>query len=399
VGENSAGKTTFLAICQIVASILEGYNPNVSFNTPPFSLGAFEQIASYRGGRAGRAREFSIAAEFGDADAPSTVQAVFCSEAGQPTMRSWSFESSEYAVSIERKNGSGLSLRLTTKGKGGESFSRTLRDVPWHRPISLFVLVQPATRDRTSLAKNLDLISTIDNRLRQLRHSFDQSPYAFAPIRTSPRRTYDPASTAPDPEGSHVPMLLAQLASQTDLKQWEDLRGSLDDFGASSGLFEQITVKRKGNKDSDPFQIGVKSMGPVVNLADVGYGVSQVLPLVVDSIQRRRTNTKLFLLQQPEVHLHPRAQAALGTFFARLADKSRSFVIETHSDYLLDRVRMEVRRGNGLRPEDLSILYFERGKEGAHIHSLSVDKNGSIMNAPPGYRDFFLSEEMALLRM
>lgn len=161
-------------------------------------------------------------------------------------------------------------------------------------------------------------------------------------------------------------------------------------------MFQQVDVIRKGKEESDPFQIGIKGVGPRVNLVDVGYGVSQVLPLVVDSLRRLNVND-MFLVQQPEVHLHPRAQAELGSFFARVANKSRRFIVETHSDYLVDRIRMEVRSGKRIRKQDVSLLYFERGKEGARIHNIELDANGSIVNPPPGYRQFFLDEELTLL--
>src|SRR5262249_27011022 len=147
---------------------------------------------------------------------------------------------------------------------------------------------------------------------------FNGNPFAFAPIRTSPKRTYDPVSETPEPEGSHVPMLLARLSRSSTNDDWTRLSESLSSFGESSGLFDDIEVIRKGKKESDPFQIGVKTGGPTVNLMDVGYGVSQVLPILVDTLQSPN-RTRVFLLQQPEVHLHPRAQAELGTFFARQA--------------------------------------------------------------------------------
>jgi predicted ATPase len=101
------------------------------------------------------------------------------------------------------------------------------------------------------------------------------------------------------------------------------LKSALKEFGSRSGLFEQIEVIRKGNKESDPFQIGVKSGGPTFNLVDVGYGVSQVLPILVDTLERS-TGDEVFLLQQPEVHLHPRAQAELGSFFRTSVGQERA---------------------------------------------------------------------------
>lgn len=86
----------------------------------------------------------------------------------------------------------------------------------------------------------------------------------------------------------------------------------------------------------------------------------------------------------------------LGSFFARLIGGKRRFIIETHSDHLVDRIRMEVRR-KLLKPDDVSLLYFERDKSGATIHNLELEENGSITNPPPGFRQFFLREERDLL--
>ena len=67
--------------------------------------------------------------------------------------------------------------------------------------------------------------------------------------------------------------------------------------------------------------------------------------------------------------------------------------METHSDHLLDRVRMDVRDGKtGLKPEDVSILFFEEGELDVNIHSIRLDENGNVLDAPPSYRQFFMEE-------
>ena len=252
----------------------------------------------------------------------------------------------------------------------------------------------PQFKDLTAVFSKSDM-EALDRALQSIRAGFGRRTYAFAPIRTNPQRTYDPVSAEPKPEGSHVPMLLAALSHSGPKGPWATVSSALEEFGSKSALFEEIEVIRKGKKESDPFQIGVKSGGPTFNLVDVGYGVSQALPILVDTLQRASAN-EVFLLQQPEVHLHPRAQAELGSFFARQAGRKSNFVIETHSDHLVDRIRMEVRHGN-LRPDGVSLLYFERQKHGAAIHNLELAKDGSITNPPPGYRQFFLDEERKLL--
>ena len=113
--------------------------------------------------------------------------------------------------------------------------------------------------------------------------------------------------------------------------------------------------------------------------------------LVDPMLQNKET---LFLMQQPEVHLHPRAQAQIGSYLGKMIKEFKhQFVVETHSDYLIDRVRMDVRDGMYLRPKDVTILYFQKTGAASKIYRLGLDKNGNIIDPPPGYRDFFLREE------
>jgi len=82
----------------------------------------------------------------------------------------------------------------------------------------------------------------------------------------------------------------------------------------------------------------------------------------------------------------------------KFGDNSRSkFVIETHSDYLVDRVRTEVRKKNYIKTADVALLYFEPGAKGTRIHELAIDDEGNITNTPAGYRRFFSDEARAVL--
>jgi predicted ATPase len=103
----------------------------------------------------------------------------------------------------------------------------------------------------------------------------------------------------------------------------------------------------------------------------------------------------MFLLQQPEVHLHPRAQAALGSYLGSVAkQRGLTIVAETHSDFLIDRVRMDVRDNKGMDPGSVAILFFERTGLDVTIHQLEIDRKGNILGAPPGYRNFFMQEQI-----
>ena len=210
-----------------------------------------------------------------------------------------------------------------------------------------------------------------------------------APLRSKPKRTYDPIRDSASPDGEHVPMLMMRLA-RTDKPHWTSLHDDLVRFGRASGLFSNIKVKRHGRQMSDPFQLQVKvRTGPHANLMDVGYGISQSLPILVDLMHEEQS---VFLLQQPEVHLHPRGQAELASLFVESCKKrGNRFLVETHSDYIVDRVRILVRRGE-LEAGDVSVLYFEPNGNAVTIHNMTLDQDGNLVDAPEGYRDFFLKE-------
>jgi energy-coupling factor transporter ATP-binding protein EcfA2 len=220
------------------------------------------------------------------------------------------------------------------------------------------------------------------------------SAMAFAPMRSRPKRTYDQLSEEFSPEGDHVPLLLAR-ATDPNNRQAKALHDALHDFGAYSEMFSDIGVKKLGRGSGDPFQVQVSMGTKKTNLMDVGYGVSQILPLIVDA--QRATSKTMLLLQQPEVHLHPKAQAALGSMIKDWVSKSKkTVVVETHSDYLVDRLRLEVKRAH-LKESDVKIFFLEKKGSQTKLHVLQIDAQGNVLNAPEGYRDFFLREQTALL--
>ena len=105
----------------------------------------------------------------------------------------------------------------------------------------------------------------------QLEFLLDRT-HSIAPIRSKPKRTYDPLKEAETPEGSEMPMVLMRL-SATSKDEWAELKRNIMDFGKVSGLFTDIKVRHLG-KLGDPFQLQITVRGPRSNLMDVGYGVS-----------------------------------------------------------------------------------------------------------------------------
>ena len=412
VGENSTGKTSFLAMIRALW-YLAYRNLLPDFKEDPYDLGSFEEIAHFRGGRSGRAHCFEAGFAFAGrrrrgfpkasgrfdvtfenkANAPFPTRIRFADKGGNVWMEYNLQESKSWWCSFGTPNGR-WSQDLS-------EWSFLYDDIP-----SYFIILPRLIRDMRSegemtsespYSPSSDDWEMIENLCQDCFLAPQRSNlpvYASAPVRSKPRRTYERSKLARDSEGDYIPMYLANMHFQ-DESGWKDLRTKIEEFGRMAGLFEDISVRSLGKKGSDPFQVqirkrGGKSKGTLRNLIDVGYGVSQALPVVTELL---RGEGPLFLLQQPEVHLHPSAQAALGSLFCQVAGRQRQLVVETHSDHLLDRVRMDVRDRKGeLQPKDVSILFFEPGNLDVRIHSLELDAEGNVLGAPPGYRDFFKAE-------
>ena len=220
--------------------------------------------------------------------------------------------------------------------------------------------------------------------------------HSFAPTRTKPQRTYNPTSAVEDPEGSEMAMTLNNLF-HSNSKEWEKIKDQLETFGKNSKLFEKLTVKNYGQPFVDPFQIQLTvQKGSNVNLSDAGYGVSQILAILVRILKPGNDGTT-FLMQQPEVHLHPMGQAEfISTLNEIRKTYSHSYIIETHSDYMIDRARIEIMEGN-LRPEDFSLIYFESKGNKVEISNIQFDDQANLIDEPPYFRNFFLNETHRLL--
>lgn len=399
VGENSTGKTSFLALIRALWDVAFA-DSAPDFQEPPYNLGSFRDIVHSRGGRSKPAQTFAAGFEDDTAgDDAFSFHATFEERAANPFPAIRRIDGAEYW--LEAKSLGSGKYRFKNGETGGREYPTTDIDLSFAEnagdliPIPRLVILM-GERDNQQDAQQLR--EWLDQRmLSYYRRARSERPFASAPVRSRPRRTYDPSRPLADPEGENTPTYLAGLYHRNS-DEWQILKGRLEKFGKSSGLFDEIAVNAFGKAEGTPFQLQIRKFadkgrrkGPARNLIDVGYGVSQALPLLTALL--RADGPELFLLQQPEVHLHPRAQAALGSLFCDLAAPGRQLIVETHSDYLIDRVHMDIRdQVTQLKPEDVSILYFEPGDLSVQIHSIRMDEMGNVFGAPPSYGRFFMDE-------
>ena len=131
-----------------------------------------------------------------------------------------------------------------------------------------------------------------------------------------------------------------------------------------------------------------------VSLNDVGFGISQFLPIVVADLQLREEST--LFVAQPEIHLHPSVQAQFGDYMVNRINQSReNYIIETHSEYLLNRIRLAIVKKEIAR-EDVKIYFFQNYGEDTQTHQLEFTTDGQILNAP---EDFFKTYMMDVMNI
>jgi predicted ATPase len=157
------------------------------------------------------------------------------------------------------------------------------------------------------------------------------------------------------------------------------------------GLLDSFVPHRIAQNRKD-YEVRVKTKRSTkdVDLTDVGFGISQVLPVVVESFYVAPHST--VIIEQPELHLHPRVQSELADLFVAASHASENgkrrhtqFLIESHSEHFLQRLQRRIAEGK-LPAKDVALYFCEPGSQGSEIRELSVNLYGDIENWPV---DFF----------
>jgi len=125
-----------------------------------------------------------------------------------------------------------------------------------------------------------------------------------------------------------------------------------------------------------------------VSHRDVGIGVSQVLPVLV---QAYASKGSLLAMEQPEIHLHPALQAELGDVFieSALGEQRNRFVLETHSEHLILRILRRIREASrqdspSITPDDVCVLYVHPRDSGAQVMEMRISPDGQFLDPWPG---------------
>ena len=403
VGENSTGKTTALACFHVLANYLRG--DGVDFNSAPYSMGTFKDIVR-NNKKKEKKFKLGFTAKYNNEDIKKTIEFVEKKPGVEPIVNSITMKLADGEIIVQSEDAMGRVLRLLDPVDIEQNRYRIACDTDRLNEYSVFLFFSPFARKSKGEIAFSEYFTKKTNKFECGPGDIFREMFVFStsPVRSRPKRTYDPTREFDDPEGSDVPMHLMRIEA-TNKQNWEALKTQLVEFGRNSGLFENIDVKNFGRALGAPFQLQVKVRGPKANINDVGYGVSQILPILVQILnpsisknaQRDPMQSFFSLLQQPEIHLHPKAQAELSSLLVKLANKGdQSFIVETHSDYMIDRARIDIIRGN-IRPQDVSLIYFEPKGNIVEVHNITFDKMANMVEVPSHYGKFFLKETNRLM--
>ncbi len=207
-------------------------------------------------------------------------------------------------------------------------------------------------------------------------------------LRGNPRRTY-PVTAVED----EFPGLFQEYVASIIASWQRNSKGQLEQLGknlSKLGLTWKVNAKQKSDTEVE-ILVGRLDSGQrggsrdLVRIADVGFGMSQSLPVVVALLTA--SPGQLVYLEQPEIHLHPRAQVALAELIRDAVERGVQVVVETHSELLLLGIQKLVAQGE--MPKDKAILHWlDRDNRGiTQVTSVEFDEQGALGQAPIDFSD------------
>jgi hypothetical protein len=239
-------------------------------------------------------------------------------------------------------------------------------------------------RSERAALQALEGMTLIDGNLKMRRALFAtrwalERYIPIGPFRRPAERLYTYSGTKPSQvgfSGERVADLLHRDSRTLDrTNRW------LSTFG----IGYRLELKALGTRRSDVFEVRLvdQRRRPRIDIAftDVGFGISQMLPIVVQSVGFKE---RIISIEQPEVHVHPRLQAEIGDLLVEcVRNNGHQFLIETHSEHLILRLRRLIREGK-LRPDEVSVVHVARGKDGAFVERIGLNRDGTFASEWPG---------------
>lgn len=408
VGPNNSGKSSILAALLLLKQSLEDKDPTTGLVTsgPLIDLGSYLDVIP------GDPTETPLQLSF-------TLSPQLETELPFPTPdeghgKTFLYDSFDFSFAYDRrKNDVRVNRFAMEHRKSGQALSGEHRHSGWkltgvpehlvpHLDVSLahFVptlrLAGPQPSDQKILERAMfsHLVSVMQ--LQHLTHLFSQVSYV-GPIRQQ-IPYYAVMGTMPHSELGPSGQNLMRVLAATEpipggrkrliegLNQWLDRR---------LGLLRNIRLRKLDRGGTVRALVGEAQGGLRVNLAGTGSGISQIAPVVVRTLLTRPNGC--LIVEQPEIHLHPAAQTTLADLFIENLSRGRQFIIETHSEHFLLRVRRRVAEGR-VKPDAVRVFAVEKPDAWTSIRTMELAPNGHFRDWPKGFFEEGYEEALALAK-
>ena len=256
----------------------------------------------------------------------------------------------------------------------------------------------------------------INEATRYLDLFFSSALKYLGPLRDAPKPLY-PLAPAADPydigiRGENTAYILELHKSKkihyipsANFKEAEvdrktitrTLEAAVTDWLQYLGVANSVKSRDRG-KLGHELKVELDNSGSLHDLTHVGVGVSQVLPILVMGLLAGTDSTLVF--EQPELHLHPKVQTLLGDFFLSMALCNKQCIIETHSEYLIDRLRFRIAAATPEKElnSQAKIYFVEKPSESSQFREVVINEYGAISDWPEGFFDQSQQQAEQILR-
>lgn len=313
-----------------------------------------------------------------------------------------SFEKKSNKITVDKLNytllnGNEMSFGLTPKqGKyelKAENYSaKKQRGRVWQlpQPENFFGFPDEAVAYYQNTSFLNDLSLAIKNLFKSI--------YYVGPLRDNPERSYNFSGEIPPDVGVKGTIAINALLAAKDRKLQKGFKNKTEPFESliarwlrDMGLIYnfRVTPIADGRKEHE-VKVKINKDSPEVLITDVGSGISQILPVIVQCFYVMPKSTIIF--EQPEIHLHPSVQSHLGDLFIETIksrengkDRDIQVIVESHSEHLIRRIQRRIAEGI-INPTEVAIYFVHQQNGQAKLEELQIDLFGNITNWPD---DFF----------
>lgn len=409
-GPNSSGKSSILQFLlmlkQTVESTDNGTPLNLGDERSLVDLGVFETVlfrppdGSTKPSVSSGELAFSI--EYDALVARRTInKALFSWNAktsarisidalGAPSLRAYEHSWGDISFIVERHKGN----------IPGHPFGLEVHDVKGERTSSHILPVREVLKFYNLLSTSVEKVdretyNELSSVVQSFEHSFRDLHY-LGPLRDRPQRQYGWGGATPSTLGPVGEYSVGAILADARMGQGSETARELDDpphvpletsvagWLKELGLADDFSIDEVA-KGTNIYRVWVRPAGSAnkVLVTDVGFGISQVLPVL--TLAYFGNPDAVCLIEQPELHLHPAVQSHLADLFIDARESSnKQFIIESHSEHLLLRFQRRIAEGR-IRSEEVALYFCEMVDGESRISELKLDEFGGIANWPENF--------------